>query len=59
MNQLQFKHYKVTQIPRTENGKADALARLALGVQDDNLTSVPIEWLHEPSVDRAEHVNCT
>ena len=44
--QVQIKH-----IPRAENSRADALAKLATTPQEDLDRRVPVEHLMEPSVD--------
>ena len=46
-----FVRVKVRHIPRTENSRADALAKLATAPQEDLDKRVPIEHLMEPSVD--------
>ncbi|CAL8997655.1 unnamed protein product, partial [Prunus brigantina] len=49
---LRYRSHSITQIPRAQNTRADALARLASAL-DANLTrSIPIEYLSERSIDR-------
>ena len=43
---LQVKH-----VPRAENSRADALAKLATASQEDLGRSTPVEYLVEPSID--------
>ncbi|KAL5571463.1 hypothetical protein UlMin_021060 [Ulmus minor] len=47
----------VNQIPRNENTNADALARLATGLEDSLLKTVPLEILDEPSIDKHQQVD--
>ena len=42
---------QVRHIPRAENSKADALAKLATASQEDLSRSTPVEYLAEPSID--------
>ena len=42
---------QVIHIPRTENSRADALAKLAITSQEDLSRSTPVEYLAEPSID--------
>ena len=42
---------QVKHIPRTENSRVDALAKLATTPQEDLDRRVPVEHLMEPSVD--------
>ena len=42
---------QVKYVPRTENSRADALAKLATALQEDIGESTPIEYLAEPSID--------
>ena len=42
---------QVRHIPRAENSRADALAKLATASQEDLSRSTPIEYLVEPSID--------
>ena len=46
-----FVRVKVRHIPRTENSRADTLAKLETAPQEDLDKRVPIEHLMEPSVD--------
>ena len=43
---VQIKH-----VPKTENSRADALAKLATALQEDLGRSTPGEYLAEPSID--------
>ena len=52
-----FKWFKGKQVPRIENAKADGLARLASGLEDDTLGQTSIELLSEPNIHKsADHV---
>ena len=42
---------QVRHIPRTENSRADALAKLAIASQEDLSRLTPVEHLVEPSID--------
>ena len=42
---------QVRHIPRAENSRADALAKLATASQEDLSKSMPVEYLAEPSID--------
>ena len=42
---------QVKYVPRTENSRADALAKLATALQEDIGESTPVEYLAEPSID--------
>ena len=42
---------QVKHVPRAENSRADALAKLATASQEDLDRSMPIEYLAEPSID--------
>ena len=42
---------QVRHIPREENSRADALAKLATASQEDLSRSTPVEYLAEPSID--------
>ena len=42
---------QVRHIPRIENSRADALAKLAKASQEDPSRSTPVEYLVEPSID--------
>ena len=46
-----FVWVQVRHIPRTENSRVDALAKLATALQEDLDIRVPVEHLMEPSVD--------
>ena len=47
----EFTRVQVRHIPRTENSWADALAKLAMELQEDLERQVPVEHLMEPLVD--------
>ncbi|KAL5568915.1 hypothetical protein UlMin_025490 [Ulmus minor] len=53
----QFDTVTITQIPRNENTNADALARLATGLEDSLLKTVPLEILDELSIDKRQQVD--
>ena len=42
---------QVRHVPRAENSRADALAKLATALQEDLSRSTPVEYLAEPSID--------
>ena len=42
---------QVKYVPRTENSRADALAKLATALQENLGGSTPVEYLAEPSID--------
>ena len=42
---------QVKHVPRTENSRANALAKLATALQEDLSRSTPVEYLEEPSID--------
>ena len=42
---------QVKHVPRAENSRADALAKLATASQEDLSRSTPVEYLAEPSID--------
>ena len=46
-----FMMVQVKHIPRAENSRADALAKLATASQEDLSRSTPVEYLAEPSID--------
>nr|XP_011468669.1 PREDICTED: uncharacterized protein LOC105352741 [Fragaria vesca subsp. vesca] len=48
-----FTSYKLTQIPRAKNSKADALARLATALPESTPPDVHIEILDKPSISNA------
>ncbi|KAL5567702.1 hypothetical protein UlMin_024277 [Ulmus minor] len=50
----QFDTVTIIQVPRAENTNADALARLATGLEERLLKTVPIEILEAPSIDKPE-----
>ena len=45
-----FVRFQVKHVPRSENSRADALAKLATASQEDLGRLIPIEHLPEPSV---------
>ncbi|KAL5545130.1 hypothetical protein UlMin_008914 [Ulmus minor] len=51
----QFDTVTIIQVPRAENTNADALARLATGLEERLLKTVPIEILEVPSIDNSKH----
>ncbi|KAL5568387.1 hypothetical protein UlMin_024962 [Ulmus minor] len=53
----QFDTVTITQIHRNENTNADTLARLATGLEDSLLKTVPLEILDEPSIDKCQQVD--
>ena len=46
-----FMLVQVKHVPRAENSRADALAKLATAPQEDLSSSTPVEYLAEPSID--------
>ena len=42
---------RIKYIPRVENSRVDALAKLATASQEDLSMSTPVEYLTEPSID--------
>ena len=42
---------QVRHVPRAENSRADALAKLAIALQEDLNRSTPVEYLAKPSID--------
>ena len=46
-----FASVQIKYVPRTENSRADILAKLATALQEDIGESVPVEYLAEPSID--------
>ena len=46
-----FALVQVKYVPRTENSRSDALAKLATALQEDIGESTPVEYLAEPSID--------
>ena len=42
---------QVKHVPRAENSRADALAKLATTSQEDLGRSTPVEYMAEPSID--------
>ncbi|KAL5552844.1 hypothetical protein UlMin_040245 [Ulmus minor] len=52
----QFDTVTIIQVPGAENTNADALARLATGLEERLLKTVPIKILEVPSIDKPEQV---
>ena len=46
-----FISVQIKYVPRTENSRADTLAKLATALQEDIGESTPVEYLAEPSID--------
>ena len=46
-----FVSVQIKYVPRTENSRADTLAKLATALQEDIGESAPVEYLAEPSID--------
>ena len=46
-----FVQVQVKHIPRAENSRADALAKLAIASQEELSKQTPVEHLSEPSID--------
>ncbi|KAL5578443.1 hypothetical protein UlMin_020142 [Ulmus minor] len=53
----QFDIVTITQISRNKNTNSDALARLATGLEDSLLKTVPLEILDEPSINKCQQVD--
>ena len=51
-----FMLVQVKHVPRAENSRADALAKLATAPQEDLGRSTPVEYLAEPSIDLCDVV---
>ena len=51
-----FEFYSVKQIPREDIALADALARLATSREAEELSIVPVEVLHEPSIVQSREI---
>ena len=51
-----FEFYSVEAIPREDNSLADALARLATSKEAEELSIVPVETLHEPSIVQSQDI---
>ena len=47
---------QVRHLPRAENSRADALAKLAIALQEDLSRSTPVEYLAEPFIDLCDVV---
>ena len=52
-----FEFYSVEAIPREDNALADALARLATSKEAEELSIVPVEMLHEPSIVQSRDID--
>ena len=52
-----FEFYSVEAIPREDNALADALARLATSKEAKELSIVPVETLHEPSIVQSRDID--
>ena len=50
----QFRKHTGTRLSRSENNEADALAHLASDIDMEGLVSVPMECLHQPSIESNE-----
>ncbi|KAL2462142.1 protein nynrin-like [Abeliophyllum distichum] len=48
-----FEVYELLQIPRVENGYADALSKLASSRDSDLMKAIPVEKLSRPSIDES------
>ena len=48
-----FEVYELMQIPRMENGYADALSKLASSKDSDLMRAIPVEKLNRPSIDES------
>ena len=46
-----LKKFVLVHVPRAENSRVDALAKLATASQEDLSSSTPVEYLAEPSID--------
>ncbi|KAL5562795.1 hypothetical protein UlMin_032542 [Ulmus minor] len=53
----QFDTARITQVPRNKNSNANALARLAIGLEDSLLKRVPLKILEEPSIEKPQKGN--
>ena len=51
-----FEFYSVEQIPREDNALVDALVRLATSKEAEELSIVPVEVLHEPSIVQSREI---
>ncbi|KAK0573154.1 hypothetical protein LWI29_003713 [Acer saccharum] len=51
-----FKTYKIFQIPREENEKADALSKLASATMSIRSKAIPVAYLTKPSTAESEEV---
>ena len=52
----QFDTMTAMQVPRAKNANADALARLATGLEERLLKTISIEVLESPSIDKPKQV---
>ncbi|CAL2265073.1 unnamed protein product [Prunus armeniaca] len=46
----QFAHFAISQVPRSQNSRADALAKLASALDGGIKRSIPIEYLANPTI---------
>lgn len=51
-----FEFYSVEQIPREDNALTDALERLSISREAEELSIVPVEVLHEPSIVQSREI---
>ena len=51
-----FEFYSVEQIPRKDNALADALVRMATSKEAKELSTVPVEVLHEPNIVQSREI---
>ena len=51
-----FEFYSVEKIPRKDNALADALARVATSKEAEELSIVPVDVLHEPSIVQSQEI---
>ncbi|XP_059629793.1 uncharacterized protein LOC132272716 [Cornus florida] len=51
-----FQRFSIHQIPREENGKADALARLATALEPEINKTILLEYLDEPSISQERQI---
>ncbi|XP_059670727.1 uncharacterized protein LOC132316237 [Cornus florida] len=51
-----FQRFLIHQIPREENGKADALARLATALEPEINKNIPLEYLDELSISQERQI---
>ncbi|XP_059669203.1 uncharacterized protein LOC132314344 [Cornus florida] len=51
-----FQRFSIHQIPREENGKANALARLTTALEPEINKNIPLEYLDEPSISQERQI---